>query len=141
MAKAINSPTTPAKLTDGGATGIGQMAKHSIELTTRAKWMRGWALMGAGKTSEGYDLLSGIKLDDLRFVADTERPERLLMRVQSIIERQPSADAGKDDMVMEVLIRAAKRGDHEASDLLVFGDLGELPKPLLQSRGTFAGFA
>jgi hypothetical protein len=27
---------------------------------------------------------------------------------------------------MEALIRAAKRGDHEASDLLVFGDLEEL---------------
>ena len=28
--------------------------------------------------------------------------------------------------MMEVLIRAAKRGDHEASDLLVFGYVGDL---------------
>lgn len=37
------------------------MASYSSNLTLRAKWNRGWALMHAGKTSEGYDLLSGIK--------------------------------------------------------------------------------
>ena len=102
------------------------MARHSIELTTKAKWLRGWALMSAGKASEGYDLLSGIKLSDLEFVADAERPERIFARVQSIIERQPCAEADKNCLVMELLTRAAKRGDHEASDLLVFGDLGDL---------------
>jgi hypothetical protein len=105
------------------------MATHAIEHTIRAKWLRGWALMGAGKTSEGYDLLSGIKLDDLKFVADAERPERLFTRVQSIVERQPCAETHKDRLVMELLTRAAKRGDHEASDLLVFGDLGDLAIP------------
>ena len=105
------------------------MATHSIEHTIRAKWLHGWALMGAGKTSEGYDLLSGIKLDDLKFVADAERPERLFTRVQSIIERQPCAETDKDRLVMELLTRAAKRGDHEACDLLVFGGLGDLAMP------------
>jgi hypothetical protein len=105
------------------------MATHSIEHTIRAKWLRGWALMGAGKTSEGYDLLSGIKLDDLKFIADAERPERIFARVQSIIERQPCAEAHKNLSVMELLTRAAKRGDHEASDLLVFGGLGDLAMP------------
>jgi hypothetical protein len=102
------------------------MARHSIELTMRAKWLHGWALMSAGRTSEGYDLLSGLKLGDLQFVADAERAERLFTRVQSIIERQPCAETNKNRLVMELLIRAAKRGDHEASDLLVFGDLGDL---------------
>jgi len=85
--------------------------------------------MGAGKTSEGYDLLSGIKLDDLKFVADVERPERIFALVQSIIERQPCAETNKNRLVMELLPRAANCGDHEASDLLVFGDLGDLAMP------------
>ena len=42
------------------------MTPHSSKVTIRAKWLRGWALMGAGKTSEGYDLLSGIKLVEIR---------------------------------------------------------------------------
>ena len=105
------------------------MATHSIEHTIQAKWLRGWALMGAGKTSEGYDLLSGIKLDDLKFVADVERPERIFTRIQSIIERQPCAETNKNRLVMELLIRAAKRGDHEASDLLMFGGFGDLAMP------------
>ena len=102
------------------------MATHSSNLTLRAKWNRGWVLMGAGKTSEGYDLLSGIKLVDLKYVADAERPGRLFLRVHSIIERQPPAGADETRTVMEVLIHAAKRGDHDASDLLVFGDLGNV---------------
>jgi hypothetical protein len=85
--------------------------------------------MGAGKTSEGYDLLSAIKLDDLKFVADAERPERLFTRVQSIVERQPCAETDKNCLVMELLTRAAKRGDNDASDLLVFGDLGDFAMP------------
>jgi len=44
--------------------------------------------------------------------------------VQSIIERQPRAEADDNRSVMDLLIGAAKRGDQEASDLLVFGDLG-----------------
>jgi len=102
------------------------MARHSIELTSRAKWLRGWALMGAGKTSEGYELLSTITLDELKFVVDAERPERIFTRIQSIIERQPCAETNKNRLVMELLECAAKRGDHEASDLLVFGELGDL---------------
>ena len=105
------------------------MAKHSIELTIRTKWLRGWALMGAGKTSEGYDLLSGIKLDDLKFVADVEQPERIFTRVQSIVERQPCAETHKNRLVMELLTRAGKCGDREASDLLVFGGRGDLAIP------------
>ena len=86
-------------------------------------------MMGAGKTSEGYDLLSGIKLDDLKFVADVKPPERIFARVQSIIERQPCAETNKTRLVMELLTRAAKRGDHEASDLLIFGGRGDLALP------------
>ena len=92
-------------------------------------------MMGAAKTSEGYDLLSGIKLDDLKLIADVERSERIFTRVQSIIGRQPCAETNKNRLVMELLTRAAKRGDHEASDLLVFGGLGDLAMPKSRSRG------
>ena len=44
------------------------MAIHSSQVTLRAKWRRGWALMRAGKTTEGYDLLAGIKLHNRRKV-------------------------------------------------------------------------
>ena len=81
--------------------------------------------MRAGKTSEGYDQLAGVTLSEIQAIADIEHPERVAMRVQSILERQPRADAGGDCLVMDALIRAAKRGDHDASDLVVFGDLGE----------------
>jgi hypothetical protein len=50
------------------------MAIHSSQVALRAKWHRGWALMRAGKTTEGYDLLSGIKLIDLRTVNGPEHP-------------------------------------------------------------------
>lgn len=102
------------------------MTTHSSNVVLRAKWLRGWELMRAGKTSEGYDLLAGVRLSDLQAVTGAEHPERTCKRVQSIIERQPRPEAGDDCHVMEALIRAAKRGDHEASDLLVFGDLEEL---------------
>ena len=102
------------------------MTIHSSEAVLRAKWLRGWELMRAGKTSEGYDLLAGVKLSDLRAVTDAEHPERIFMRVQSIIERQPRAEAGDDCLVMDALIRAAKQGDHDASELLVLGDLDEV---------------
>jgi hypothetical protein len=100
------------------------MAIHSSQVTLRAKWRRGWALMQAGKTTEGYDLLSEIKLLDLKSVNDPERPERISLRVQAIIERQPRDETDENCAVMEVLIRAAKRGDQGASELLVFGGLG-----------------
>jgi hypothetical protein len=99
------------------------MATHSTKAILRAKWLRGWELMRAGKTSEGYDLLAAVKLSELGAVSDAERPERTFIRVQSIIERQPRGEAGGDGTVMDVLIRAGRRGDHEASDLLIFGDL------------------
>ena len=41
------------------------MAPNSSKFTLRAKWHQVWALMHARKTSEGDDLLSGIKLSDL----------------------------------------------------------------------------
>ena len=79
--------------------------------------------MRAGKTSEGYDLLAGVKLSDLATLSDVERPERTFVRVQSIIERQPRGEIGSDGTMIDTLIRAAKRGDPEANELLIFGDL------------------
>ncbi len=79
--------------------------------------------MQSGKTSEGYELLSGVKLSDLQRMCNGDQPERTAARVQSIIERQPRAEEAGDGTVMDALIRAAKRGDREASDLLIFGDL------------------
>jgi hypothetical protein len=120
----MNPPTATVKLAGVGESRL--MTPYSSKVTIRAKWFRGWALMRAGKTSEGYDLLSGIKLSDLKWVADAERPEQIFARVKSIINREPPGEADENRAVMEVLIRAAKRGDREASELLVFGDLGEL---------------
>jgi hypothetical protein len=102
------------------------MGIHSSALVIRAKWLRGWALMRAGKTSEGYEQLAGVIFSDLQAISDVEHPERVAMRVQSIIERQPRAEGDDDCLVMEALVRAGKRGDHDASDLLVFGDLQEM---------------
>jgi hypothetical protein len=99
------------------------MAMHSSKFAIRTKWVRGWELMRAGKTSEGCDQLAGVTLSDLQAITDAEQPERVAMRVQSIIDRQPRAEAGDGRSVMDLLIGAAKRGDQEASDLLVFGDL------------------
>ena len=99
------------------------MATHRSKTVLRAKWLRGWELMRAGKTSEVYDLLAGVKLSDLAAVSDAERPEHTFIRVQSIIERQPRGDVGGDGTVMDALIRAARRGDNEANELLIFGDL------------------
>ena len=48
------------------------MAIHSSQVTLRAKWRRGWALMRDGKTTEGYDLLSGIKVVDLKSWSDPD---------------------------------------------------------------------
>ena len=79
--------------------------------------------MRAGKTSEGYEQLAGVTFSDLQAISDVEYPERVAMRVQSIIERQPRAEGDDDCFVMEALVRAGKRGDHDASDLLMFGDL------------------
>ncbi len=103
------------------------MATHPNKvIATQAVWRRGWALMWAGRTIEGYELLSGLKLSDLGWIADGDRPERLGSRVQSIIDRHSSVEAGKDCNLMEVLIAAARKGDKEARDLLIFGDLEEL---------------
>ena len=49
---------------------------------------------------------------------------RLLTRIRSIIDRDPHPETDAERTVMEVLIAASKGGDNEASDLLVFGDLG-----------------
>ena len=101
------------------------MATHSSNVTLRAKWLHGWALVHAGTTTEAYDLLSGIKVSDLRRVGNPDRPDQIVSRVQSIIERQADREAHEDGSMMEALIRASKRGDREASDLLVFGYLEE----------------
>ena len=97
------------------------MATYSSKITLRAKWRRGWELMWAGKTTEGCDLLAGITVADLPMVGDAEKPETLLTKIQAIIARHAEAD--EVGSVMDILIRAAKRGDPEASELLVFGDL------------------
>jgi hypothetical protein len=82
--------------------------------------------MHAGRTSEGYDLLWAIRVGDLRLVQNSKRPDQIISRVQSIIERQADPEAPEDGSMMEALIRASKRGDREASNLLVFGYLEEL---------------
>jgi hypothetical protein len=107
------------------------MATHDNSVTLRSIWRRGWALMWAGRTSDGYELLCGLKLSDLKWIADPERPERLVVRVQSVVERESTTDADADQTVMEVLIRAAKKGDREARDLLLFGDLELPPQKIL----------
>ena len=102
------------------------MAPYSSKVTLQAKWHQGWALMHAGKTTEGYDLLSGVRLRDLPCVASPEQPDRIVVRVQAIFDRHPNRKALEDLGVMEALARANKRGDRDATELLVFGDLGEL---------------
>ena len=82
--------------------------------------------MYAGKTSQGYDLLSGIKLSDLPCVASSAQPDRIISRVQSIIEQQPQVP--EDLGLIEASTRASGRGDRNATELLVFGDLEELAK-------------
>lgn len=123
MQNATNRPNNPGTLLKAGAAGGKPMATHSSKLTVRAKWRRGWALMWAGKTSEGYDLLAGITVADLPMVGDGDQPESLLARVQSIVDGQSLTEADQRCSVIEILIRAAKQGDEEASELLVFGDL------------------
>ena len=101
------------------------MATHPTNIVTvRAVWRRGWALMWAGRTTDGYELLSGLKLSDLACIGTAERPDRIVVRVQSVAEKHPS-DAKADPTVMEALTFAASQGDREASELLIFGDLGE----------------
>ena len=101
------------------------MATHPNRVVAvQAIWRRGWALMWAGRTTEGYKLLSGLKLSDLECIGNAERPDRLVVRVQSVAEKHPS-DAKADPTVMEALTFAARQGDREASELLIFGDLGE----------------
>jgi hypothetical protein len=82
--------------------------------------------MHAGKTSEGFDLLSGIRVGDLPLVQSSKRPNRIVSRVQSIIEQHPDPQAPEDLSVMEALAGASKAGDRGATELLVFGYLGEL---------------
>ncbi len=99
------------------------MAPHLGKAILRAKWQRGWALMHAGKTTEGCDLLAGIKVNDLPTMGDAEQLDRTAGRIRSILDRLPEPQKTQDASVMEALITAARRGDREASDLLVFGDL------------------
>jgi hypothetical protein len=63
---------------------------------------------------------------DLSLVQNSKRPDRIVSRVQSIIEQHPDPGAPEDLGVMEALMRASKGGDQDATELLVFGDLGEL---------------
>ena len=102
------------------------MATHPNKVVAvQATWRRGWALMWAGRTTEGYELLSCLKVSDLEWIADGDRQERLVVRVQSIIDRNSPFEAGGDRTLTEVLIAAARKGDKEARDLLIFGDLEE----------------
>ncbi len=80
--------------------------------------------MHAGKTSEGFDLLSGIRVGDLPLVQSSKRPDRIVSRVQSIIEQHPDPQARKDLSVMEALARASRAGDRGATELLVLDTLG-----------------
>lgn len=80
-------------------------------------------MMHAGKTTEGCELLAGIRVNDLSTMVDAEEPDRTAGRILSILGRLPEPQKAKDAPVMEALIKAARRGDREASDLLVFGDL------------------
>jgi hypothetical protein len=67
--------------------------------------------MHAGRTSEGFDLLSGIRVGDLPLVQSSKRPNRIVSRVQSIIEQHPDPQAPEDLSVMEALAGASKAGD------------------------------
>ncbi len=51
---------------------------------------------------------------------------RIDLPVQSIIDQNPVPQDGEHLSVMEALTRASKRGDRDATELLVFGDLEEL---------------
>jgi hypothetical protein len=77
-------------------------------------------------TSEGFDLLSGIRVGDLPMVQSSKRPDGIVSRVQSIIEQHPDPQAREDLSVMEALAGASKARDRGATELLVFGDLKEL---------------
>jgi hypothetical protein len=84
--------------------------------------------MRAGKATEGYELLSEIQVGDLRWIDNPEqRGGAVCARVQRILERERLCDALEDNsLVVDLLVRAARRGDHEARDLLMFGDLEDL---------------
>jgi len=77
--------------------------------------------MHAGKASEGYDLLSRIRMSDLRHIASSEQPDRIVSRVQSIIEQHPDPEASEDGSMMEALIRASKRGIETQTLTVSFG--------------------
>jgi hypothetical protein len=71
-------------------------------------------------------MLSGLKLGDLKSIEDANRPDRVLARVFAVVEREPAGKLDNDQLVMDVLLSAARKGDLEARDLLLFGDL-EVP--------------
>lgn len=104
------------------------MAVDSTKAVLRAKWRLGWEFMRAGKTTEGFDLLSDIKLGELEGL-DAEQPDDTFRRVRVILYRQTDTTGraiGRNSFVMEALAKAAKKGDRDAWSLLVFGDLEEL---------------
>jgi hypothetical protein len=70
--------------------------------------------MHAGKTSEGFDLLSGIRVGDLTLVQSSKRPDRIVSRVQSIIEQHP------DPQAREALL---KRREADEGEFCEFGEL------------------
>jgi hypothetical protein len=96
------------------------MTAHDQFLAARSA-----AKTALGRTSEGFDLLSGIRVGDLPLVQSSKRPDRIVSRVQSIIEQHPDPEVA-DLSVMEALAGASKAGDRGATELLVFGDLEEL---------------
>jgi hypothetical protein len=71
-----------------------------------------------------YDLLSGIRMGDLSLVQNSKRSDQIVSRVQSIIEQHPDPEASEDGSMMEALTGTSKGRDRDATELLVFGDLG-----------------
>jgi hypothetical protein len=59
-----------------------------------------------------------IRLSDLACVASSKLPDRIVSRVQSIIEQHPDPQAREDLSVMEALAGASKAGDRGATELL-----------------------
>ncbi len=89
-------------------------------------------LCGRDGLPRATSLLSGLKLSDLESIAEGDegdRQGRLIARVQAIIGRNPSPEESRDRTLTEALTAAAFKGDKEARDLLIFGDLEQSAEP------------
>jgi hypothetical protein len=63
-------------------------------------------------------------MGDLSLVQNSKRSDQIVSRVQSIIEQHPDPEASEDGSMMEALTGTSKGRDRDATELLVFGDLG-----------------